>query len=51
MRAATFVGHSLGSVYLSWVAQLRPQLMRRCVRLCAEMLFHTLPEQPKLQLA
>jgi len=31
MRAATFVGHSLGSVYLSWVAQLRPQLIASAV--------------------
>ena len=31
IRAATFVGHSLGSVYLSWVAQLRPQLIASAV--------------------
>ena len=26
IATATFVGHSLGSVYLSWVAKLRPDL-------------------------
>ena len=31
LRAATFVGHSLGTVYLSWVAQLRPSLMASSV--------------------
>lgn len=31
IRAATFVGHSLGSVYLSWVAQLRPHLIASAV--------------------
>ena len=27
IATATFVGHSLGSVYLSWVAKLRPNLV------------------------
>ena len=31
INSATFVGHSLGTVYLSWVAQQRPQLMASCV--------------------
>ena len=30
-RAATFVGHSLGTVYLSWVARLRPSLIASAV--------------------
>jgi len=31
IRAATFVGHSLGSVYVAWVARLRPQLLASAV--------------------
>ena len=31
LMAATFVGHSLGTVYLSWVAQLAPQLIASAV--------------------
>jgi len=31
INSATFVGHSLGTVYLSWVAQQRPALMASCV--------------------
>ena len=31
MPRATFVGHSLGTVYMSWVAKLRPELLASCV--------------------
>lgn len=31
LTSATFVGHSLGTVYLSWVAQLKPHLLASAV--------------------
>jgi len=31
IHAATFVGHSLGTIYLSWVARLRPELLASAV--------------------
>ena len=31
LRNATFIGHSLGTVYLSWIAKLRPDLLASCV--------------------
>jgi len=31
IQAATFVGHSLGTIYLSWVARLRPSLLASAV--------------------
>ena len=31
LPCATFIGHSLGTVYLSWVAKLRPELLASCV--------------------
>ena len=31
MSSATFIGHSLGTVYLAWLARLQPQLLASCV--------------------
>ena len=31
LKSATFIGHSLGTVYLSWLAKLRPELLASCV--------------------
>ena len=31
IASATFVGHSLGTVYLAWLARLQPQLLASCV--------------------
>jgi len=31
IKAATFVGHSLGSVYLSWMARMKPHLLASAV--------------------
>ena len=31
LTKATFVGHSLGTVYLAWLARLQPQLLASCV--------------------
>ena len=31
IQSATFVGHSLGTIYLAWLARLKPHLLASCV--------------------